>query len=86
MKILCKWPWKHSPNITRTNIDLKIEPSAIAVNGNPTRTEVHNNLLFENNTIEGEGAKYGIYVSGADSVTISNNEISGCEIPIHKEV
>jgi len=46
---------------------------------------VHRNLVFENNMIEGEHAAYGIYVSGADSVSIFYNRISGCEIPVYIE-
>lgn len=62
------------------------EACAIAVtvgSENPAKSGVHKNLIFENNIIEGEHAKYGIYVMGADSVTIRNNQFSGCEVPVY---
>ena len=60
--------------------------SGIAVNvksEKPSKSGVHKNLLFENNIIEGENAKYGIYVTGAENVTIRYNQITGCEIPVY---
>ena len=51
----------------------------------PAKSGVHKNLTFENNIIEGENAKYGIYVTGSDNVKIRYNQISGCEIPIYVE-
>lgn len=60
--------------------------SGIAVNvvsAHPPKSGVHKNLVFENNIIEGENAKYGIYVTGADNVSIQYNQISGCQIPVY---
>jgi hypothetical protein len=60
--------------------------SGIAVNvvsTNPSTFGIHKNLLFENNIIEGENAKYGIFVSGADNVSIKYNQISGCNTSIY---
>ena len=51
----------------------------------PAKSGVHKNLTFENNIIEGENAKYGIYVTGSDNVKIRYNQISGCEVPIYVE-
>lgn len=62
------------------------EASGISVNvvsENPAITGVHKNIVFENNIIEGENAKYGIFVTGADDVIIRYNQISGCEIPVY---
>ena len=42
-----------------------------------------NSILDELNIIEGENAKYGIYVTGAENVTIRYNQITGCEIPVY---
>ncbi len=49
----------------------------------PALSGVHKNLVFEGNIIEGENAKYGIYVTGADNVVIKYNQILGCEIPVY---
>lgn len=43
---------------------------------------LHKRLLIEGNIIEGENSERGISVSGADDVTIRNNEISGCKEPV----
>ncbi|MBL7111605.1 MAG: right-handed parallel beta-helix repeat-containing protein [Bacteroidales bacterium] len=51
----------------------------------PAKYGVHKNLIFENNIIEGENARYGIYVTGSDDVKIRYNQISGCEIPVYVE-
>lgn len=62
------------------------ETSGIAVNvvsADPPKSAVHKNLVFENNIIEGENAKYGIFVTGADDVNIRFNQISGCQIPVY---
>ena len=44
---------------------------------------IHKNILIEGNLIEGEDAEYGISVSGADKVTIRNNEFAGCKAPLN---
>ncbi|MEN7551034.1 right-handed parallel beta-helix repeat-containing protein [Rapidithrix thailandica] len=57
----------------------------ITVNVKAENTKVpglHKRLLFEHNIIEGENAECGIFISGAEDVTIRNNEISGCKEPV----
>jgi hypothetical protein len=44
---------------------------------------LHKRLLIEGNIIEGENSNRGISISGADEVTVRNNEISGCKTPVH---
>jgi parallel beta-helix repeat protein len=44
---------------------------------------LHKRLLIEGNIIEGENSNRGISISGADDVTVRNNEISGCKTPVH---
>lgn len=46
---------------------------------------IHKRILIENNLIEGENAARGIYVTGAEDVTIRNNVISGCREPVKVE-
>ncbi|MBN2652522.1 MAG: right-handed parallel beta-helix repeat-containing protein, partial [Spirochaetales bacterium] len=44
---------------------------------------LYKNLRFENNVIEGGGAKYGIYLTCAEDVFLLNNKISGCRVPTY---
>jgi len=46
---------------------------------------IHGKILIEGNTIEGENAARGIYVTGADDVIVRNNRISGCKEPVKVE-
>ncbi|MDF2986320.1 MAG: glaB [Eubacterium sp.] len=59
--------------------------SGICVNidaENTDTSDLHKNLLIENNIIQGENAAQGIYISSARDVTIRFNEISGCVEPV----
>jgi len=51
----------------------------------PPKSGVHKNLVFENNIIEGENAKHGIFVTGTDNVSIQYNQISGYQIPVYMD-
>ena len=62
------------------------EACAIAINVKApdiTVPGIHKNILIEGNLIEGENARFGISVSGADNVSIQNNIFSGCQAPLH---
>jgi len=59
--------------------------SGISVNvsaPDETVAGLHKNILIEGNIIEGEQAEHGIFVSGAEDVTIRYNEIAGCATPV----
>lgn len=60
--------------------------SAIAINVNAPNTTIpgiHKNIVIEGNIIEGEPgySKYGISISGAENVRVSNNEFAHCVAP-----
>ena len=62
--------------------------AGIAVNvksKNPRVAGLHKNILIEGNQITGLNAQRGIFISGADNVTIRHNQFAGCEVPIRIE-
>jgi len=62
--------------------------SAIAVNvkaRNPRVAGLHKNIIIEGNQVIGLNAKRGIFISGAENVTIRHNQFAGCEVPIRIE-
>ena len=61
---------------------------AIAVNVKAEDTRVpglHKRILIEGNQIVGNGAKRGIFISGAEDVTIRRNQIAECDQPVRVE-
>ncbi|MFV0505342.1 MAG: hypothetical protein ACK5L5_01320 [Bacteroidales bacterium] len=60
--------------------------SAIAINvkaPNISVAGIHENVLIENNLIEGEGTECGISIKGTTNATVRNNVFSGCKLPVN---